>query len=165
MPKTKASDDFDYNTPTNESDITNNADMTAEVDLDIDLTTIKGVELLPDGEYVFVLEKATPGRSQNGNLKVTLQLSVAEGDRKGHKHFEDLTLVSGYAGEMALQALQALGVPRAFKGNLGQELASKVGTRILSRVSTQKNTTQRDKDGNLYPDKNRLNNIRAAASF
>lgn len=166
MPKTNASQDFDYDAPQSETAESQDfSDTQGEIDLDIDLTQIKGAELLPDGEYVFEVEQAKTGRSKNGNPKITLQLKVVEGSFQDQKHFEDLTLISGYAGELALTALEALGIPRDFKGNLREALSGVIGTRIIANVGTQASKAINPETKQPYPPRNRLSKVKAAASF
>lgn len=58
---------------------------------DMDFSTIKGFEPLPDGRYNASIVEAKPGTSQNNNPTLTLKWRVTDGEHEGRVIYDVLT--------------------------------------------------------------------------
>lgn len=99
-----------------------------------------GYKPLPPGRYEVVVSQVTPGKSEAGNVKFSLELTVVNNDNKdynGRKIFHTLAITPPAAG-MVKQALLGLGIdPGKSKGFPAAELYKKPKAKVQLKIKSQ----------------------------
>jgi hypothetical protein len=99
-----------------------------------------GYKPVPNGKYKVVVSNVTPGKSEAGNTKFNLELTIIDNENRdfnGRKIFHTLALTPTAAG-MVKQALLGLGIDTSkFKGFPATELYKKPKATVSVKIKTQ----------------------------
>lgn len=126
----------------------------------IDFASVKGLEPLPVGTYPATVIKAEETTSKKGNLMLNLQWKIEGGKFDGRIVFDSLVFAPQSLFRVK-QALQGLGFPKHFNGNVGpQDVVGKSAVLTLDIEAS----TQVDDDGEPYPPRNRIKKVRPTVS-
>lgn len=111
----------------------------------LDLSSVKGFDPIPDGEYVASVVSCKEKTSQNGNAMFEMAYKVEGGEHDGRQIFDNLTFTPKAMG-MVKSKLIALGFPKDFAGEVSAE--ELIGLTCIIVVNTEKSEE--------YGDRNRI---------
>ena len=117
---------------------------------------VKGLEPVPAGKYTATIVEAKEGLSSSGNPKIDVQWKIDGGPFDGKRVFDTMAF-----HEKALfrvkNTLQALGWSKSFDGDVSADDLIGKSAFIIVTIEV---STQQDENGEPYPDRNRVKNVK-----
>lgn len=127
------------------------------------INTEGGFKPIPDGDYTLRITAATPGVTNNGDNKVTVDYEIADGDLKGETiKYHTLTFFRDKASKgasIAVKFLKAIGEP--WEGDFTVDENAWIGKKVMGTVTNELQTDGKNK-GKRFPKVKWVNEIPGA---
>jgi hypothetical protein len=128
----------------------------------IDFSQVKGLELLPEGEYLAKVVHAEEGISKSQYPKIDVRWEIiAPEEHAGRQIFDSLSFHPDAVWKTKLK-LVGMGFGDDFNGEVTAESLMDKEAAITLAVQANKNL---DEDGNPYPDRNNVRKVRSASKY